>query len=135
MGIWFLEEYAGYQCPLPPDGPQGLIFFYESLAICLAFYLGAQYECNWIAVYSDNTNIIDMFASLHAKPVYNSILMASVEFSVDTSTTKVYYVPGKQNIVADYLSRFLNVKALQLALNLIIQNFQPSQNTLGAIQK
>jgi len=132
MGIWFPGEYAGYQCPLPPDGPQDLIFFYESLAICSAFYLGAQYECDRIAIYSDNTNAVDMFASLRAKPVYNSILMASVDFSVDTSiATKVYYVPGKQKIVADYLSRFLNVKALQLALNLIIQDFNPLKTRWG----
>ena len=77
-----------------------------------------------------------MFASLHGKLVYNSILMASVDLSIDTSITiKVYYVSGKQNIVADYLSRFLNAKALQLVPNLIIQDFQPSRNTLGAIQK
>jgi len=27
---------------LPPDGPQDLIFFYEALAVCSAFYLGAS---------------------------------------------------------------------------------------------
>ena len=136
MGIWFPGEYAGYQCPLPADGPKDLIFFYEALAICSAFYLGIKYECDRIAIYSDNTNAVDMFGSLRAKPVYNSILIAAVDFSVSNSiATKVYYVPGKQNIIADYLSRFLNAKALQLAPNMVIQDFQPPRDALGVAEK
>jgi hypothetical protein len=62
--------------------------------------------------------------------------MAVVDFSVDNSiTTKVYYVPGQQNVVADCLSRFLKVRALQLAPNLVICDFQPPQNALGAVKK
>jgi hypothetical protein len=72
MGIWFLGEYTGYWCVLPPDGPQDLTFFYEVLATCSAFYLGAKYRCDHIVIYSDYTNAVDMFSSLHAKPIYNS---------------------------------------------------------------
>jgi hypothetical protein len=80
--------------------------------------------------------MVDMFGSLHAKPIYNSILMAAVDFPVDNSiTTKVYYVPGQQSIVADCLSQFLNARALQLALNLVICDFQPPRNALGAVKK
>jgi hypothetical protein len=136
MGIWFPGKHARYQCVLPPDGPQDLIFFYEALAVCSAFYLGAEYGCDRIAIYSDNMNAVDMFSSLHAKPIYNSILVAAVDFAVDKSiSTKVYYVPGKQNIIADYLSRFLNAKALQLALNMCIRPFQPPWNALGVVEK
>jgi hypothetical protein len=39
------------------------------------------------------------------------------------------YVPGKQNVITDYLSRFLNAKALQLAPNMVIQDFQHQQKT------
>jgi len=46
MGVWFLGEYPGFQCPLPTDGPKDLIFFYEALAICSAFYLGTKYACD-----------------------------------------------------------------------------------------
>jgi len=136
MGIWFPGEYAGYQCTLPTDGPKGLIFFYEALAVCSAFVFAPIYKCDRVAIYSDNTNTVDMFGSLHAKPVYNSILMAAVDFSLDNSiATKVYYVPGQQNIIADCLSRFLNVRALQLAPNLVIRDFQPPRNALGAVKK
>ena len=44
MGIWFPGEYAGYQCPLPTEGPKDLIFFYEALAVYSAFHLGAKYQ-------------------------------------------------------------------------------------------
>ena len=136
MGIWFPGEYAGYQCPLPTEGPKDLIFFYEALAVYSAFRLGAKYQCDRIAVYSDNTNTVDMFSSLRAKPVYNLILIASVDFCINNSiATKVYYVPGQQNVIADYLSRFQNMKALQLAPNMHISSFQPPRDALGVAEK
>src|ERR1700729_2476086 len=46
IGIWFPGEYTGYRSLLPPNGPHDLIFFYEALAICSAFYLGAKYGCD-----------------------------------------------------------------------------------------
>jgi hypothetical protein len=77
-----------------------------------------------------------MFASLQAKPVYNAILIAAIDFTINTSiATKVYFVPSSQNVIADYLSRFLNSKALLLAPNLCIQAFQPPQEALGAAKK
>jgi hypothetical protein len=136
MGIWFPGEYAGFQCPLPAEGPKNLIFFYEALAICLVFHLGAKYGRDQIAVYSDSTNTVDMYSLLRAKQIYNSILLCAVDFTVDTSiVTKVYYVPGNQNVIADYLSRFLNADALRLAPNLDIQVFQPPRDALGVIKK
>jgi hypothetical protein len=81
-------------------------------------------------------NAVDMFSSLRAKPTYNSIIITSVDFTINTSiTTKVYFVPRSQNIIADYLSRFLNAKALQLAPKLFIQQFKPPRNALGAVKK
>ena len=136
MGIWFPGEYAGFQCSLPTNGPKDLIFFYEALAICSAFHLGANYGCDRVAIYSDNTNAVDMFSSLRAGPTYNSILISVVDLIASTSiTTKVYFVPGTQNIVADALSRFLNAKALQLAPRLKIQPFEPPRDALGAAEK
>jgi len=64
-------------------------------------------------------NAVDMFSSLHAKPVYNSILISAIDFTISTSIAmKVYFIPGCQNTIADYLSRFLNAHALQLAQKL-----------------
>jgi hypothetical protein len=77
-----------------------------------------------------------MFSSLHAKCVYNSILLSAVDFTINTSiTTKVYFVPGNQNLIADYLSRFLNSDALRLTPHLNIQVFEPPRDALGAAKK
>jgi hypothetical protein len=136
MGVWFPGEYAGFQCRLPTDGPRDLIFFYEALAVYSAFRLGAKYGCDRMAIYSDNTNTVDMFSSLRAQPTYNSILMASVDFALSTSiSTKVYFIPGSQNVIADHLSRFQNREALQLAPKLRIQVFQPPRDAMGAAKK
>jgi hypothetical protein len=136
MGIWFLGEFTGFQCSLPTEGPQDLIFFYEPLTVCSAFHLGASYGCDWMAIYCDNTNTVDMFASLHAQLTYNSILICSVDFTLNSSiATKVYYIPGTQNVIADHLSRFQNAEALCLVPHLHIQNFKPPQDAMGAAKK
>ena len=134
MGIWFLGEYASFQCPLPTEGLQDLIFFYEVLTVDAAFCLGEQYECDRIPIYSDNTNTIDMFSSLRAQLTYNSILIAWVDFTLSTSiTTKVYYMPGTQNV--DHLSCFQNQEALCFTPNLRINTFQTPQDAMGATKK
>ena len=136
MGIWFPGEYTGFQCSLPLKGPKDLIFFYKALAICSTFHLGAEYACDHIAVYSDNTNTVDMFASLCAKPTYNPILISTIDLAINHSiATRVYYVPGKQNIIANCLSCFQNTRALLLALKLCICIFQPPQDVMGAFKK
>ena len=50
MGIWFPGEYTRFQCPLPTEGLQDLIFFFEALAVCSACHLGAEYHCSRIAI-------------------------------------------------------------------------------------
>ena len=58
--------------------------------------------------------------------------MSWVDFTLSTSiTTKVYFVPGTQNIIANHLSHFQNQDALRLVPNLCIQNFQPPQDAMG----
>jgi hypothetical protein len=131
-----LGKHASFQCPLPADGPKDLIFFYEALTVYSAVCLGAQYGCDQIAVYSDNTNTVNMFYSLRAGPAYNSILMSAIDFGINnTITAEVDYVPGMQNIIADHLSRFQNAKALQLAPKLQICNFQTPWDVMGAVEK
>ena len=121
MGIWFSGEFTGFQCSLLAEGPQGLIFFYKVLAVYSAFHLGASYGCGWITIYCDNTNTVNMFGSLHAQLTYNSILICTVDFTLNTAiTTKVYFVPSTQNVIADHLSRFQNAEALRLAPHLDI---------------
>ena len=136
MGIWFPGKYASFQCPLPTEGPRDLIFFYKVLAVYAAFCLGKEYACDWITIYSDNTNTVDMFSSLCTQPTYNRILMAWVDFTLSTSITmRVYFIPGTQNIIVGHLSHFQNHEALRLASKLCINSFQPPQDAMGAAKK
>jgi hypothetical protein len=136
MGIWFPGEYAGYQSPLPTNRPKDLIFYYEALAICSVVHLAAQLGVKRVAIYSDNTNSVDMFSSLCARPEYNRILRSTVDVAVAHELEfKVYYVPGPKNVIADHLSRFRNHLAVQLAPSLVISPFQPPQDVLGAPKK
>jgi hypothetical protein len=107
------------------------------LAICSAIHLGVQYGCKRIAIYSDNTNCVDMFSSLRAKREYNRILRSAIDiaFQFHDIDFKVYYIPGVENIIADHLSRFRNAAALRLAPKLVISPFQPPQDALGATKK
>jgi hypothetical protein len=115
---------------LPPDGPKDLISYYEALAICSAIRLGIKYGTKHIAIYSDNTNSVDMFSSLYAKPEYNKILISAIDI-----TNEIYYIPGVDNIIADPLSCFRNALALLLAPKLVIKPFQPPQDALGVSKK
>lgn len=83
MEVWFPGKYAGFQSLLPADGPKDLIFFYEALVIFSVTHLGATCGCKRIAVYSDNTNSVDIFSSLCAKHVYNRILMSAIDSALE----------------------------------------------------
>src|SRR5882762_1404803 len=80
MGIWFLGEHAGYQCPLPLDVPKDIIFFFEALAVCSAIHLGCCFvKTTQLIVYTDNTNTFNIFTSLAVRPDYNRILMSAID--------------------------------------------------------
>jgi hypothetical protein len=138
MGFWAPRLLTGFQCPIPPSNDPPRIFFDEALAVVSAL----DYACRLttvphrVAIFSDNTNTVDMFNSLHAKPSHNPLLLTAVDISSSSSCLfRVFHIPGELNIVADALSRFRNDVALRAAPGLTITTFQPPQLTLGAIKK
>ena len=137
LGIWFPGEHVGYQCPLPLNAPKDAIFFFEALATCSAILLARSFrKTTRLIVYTDNTNTFDIFTSLSAKPVYNRILTASIDMLLeDEVDLHVFHIPGKDNIIADVLSRYKNNLATLLSPNLIIGTFLPPQDALGAPKK
>ncbi|KAG2746162.1 hypothetical protein P692DRAFT_201651235, partial [Suillus brevipes Sb2] len=134
LGLWFPDDNFACQCPLPP-GPHNTIFFYEALAVCSAIHSIENMDEPPVKlhIYTDNCNTVAMFDSLHAKPIYNSLLLSAVDvllaYRVDLC---VEHIPGQQNVIANALSHFNN----KLVKNLIptAQNFdfQPPQDVLGA---
>jgi len=137
IGVWFPGEHVGYQCPLPLNAPKDAIFFFEALAVCSAILLARSFrKTTRLIVYTDNTNTFDIFTSLAAKPVYNRILMSSIDMLIeDEIDLRVFHIPGKDNLIADPLSRYKNRLATLLSPGLIIGTFIPPQDALGAPKK
>jgi hypothetical protein len=137
LGVWFPGERAGYQWPIPSDKPLDGIFFWEALAVCSAIHLSRLHgKPKRILCHTDNSNSFDIFTSLRAKPVYNPILMSAVDVLLaDGIDFRITWLPGKDNVVADALSRFNNELAMQLGSDLKIMTFQPPQDALGVAKK
>ena len=137
IGIWFLLEKMGYQCPLPPGTPTDAIFFFKALAICCTVHLTSSFpHATRLHIVTDNTNTFDIFGSLSALPSYNSILISTVDVLLRTNIDLcVIHIPGTQNVIADALSQYHNELATKLVDGLTICTFQPPRNALGVIKK
>ena len=106
IGVWFWGKHISYQCPLPLSLPKDAIFFFEALTICSTILLVRSFQkTTWLIVYTNNTNTFNIFTSLTAKPVYNTILMCSIDMLLkDELDLQVFHIPSKDNLFADPLS-------------------------------
>jgi hypothetical protein len=112
------------------------IFFFEALAVLSALDFAIHNISplpRRLAIFTDNTNSVDVFNSLHAKPPINPILLTAMDLLITSNVSlHVCHVAGENNIVADALSRFRNDVARSSAPGLSIGLFQPPHLTLGA---
>jgi len=137
LAYWLPQSDTGFQSELPPDLPTNTIFFAEALAVCSA--VNSVVDMGWdpdpprrLAVYTDNSNTVDIFNTLRASPPYNSILMSTVDVLIARQIDlRVFHVSGVDNTVADALSRFQNDVALRLVPNILIHSFTPPRDALG----
>jgi hypothetical protein len=138
MSFWSPFFSEGFQSPLTNVDHYG-IFFYEALAVLSALDWAANNDLaspHRVAIFSDNSNTVDMFNSLRAQPYLNPILLTAVDILRSRAVElRVYHIPGEQNVVADALSRFRNDFATTCEPSLHISMFQPPRLTLGATQK
>ncbi|KAJ7654750.1 hypothetical protein B0H17DRAFT_842088, partial [Mycena rosella] len=117
LGIYFPAIGLGYQSTLPHNAPAGVIFYFEALCVCWCLHSIAQLvresaravRVRRVAVWTDNSNTFNIFSSLHALPMYNEILKSSVDVLIANNfQLRVLLIPGKENIVANALSRWCN---------------------------
>jgi len=137
MAFWCPARNVGFQHALTADSAPHGIFYYEALAVVSALHW-AVFNTPLrprlrIAIYSDNSNTVDMFNTLHAQPLYNRLLITAVDLLLDFDVElRVFHIAGEDNVVADALSRFrFDIIAMYSPLLRVLQ-FQPPQMMLGA---
>jgi hypothetical protein len=135
LGLWSPRENIGFHHAVTDDEPRP-IFFYEALAVLSALHKSFALTTphpRRVVVYCDNTNTVDMFNTLHAKPEYNPILLTAVGQVLGThSSFRVFHIPGEQNVVSDALSRHHYGTAVSAAPGITTLPFEPPQLTSGA---
>ena len=80
LGFYFQHSKDGFQCIVPQFPPKDTIFYFEALAVvsvvdaatCL-LSIPTQ-----LLIYSNNTNTVDIFYSLHSLPLYNNLLKFTI---------------------------------------------------------
>jgi hypothetical protein len=138
MGFYFVEGNVGFQSHLPHDPPKDVIFYFEALTVLCVLERACSRSPvpKRVVVFSDNSNTVDIFSSLRAKPCYNVILKSAVsillEYRIDL---RVVLIAGTDNVIADALSRFQNGRALAACPGLSISPFKPPRLTMGRHKK
>ena len=134
LGFFFERSKEGFQCLVPDQAPKDSIFYFKALAV-----VSVVDTVTWLAdvpskllTYSDNTNTVDIFHSLHSLPAYNELLKFTISLLIKHGISlRVVHVSGIDNSVADSLSRFENTRAIAECPGLSISSFQPPCVALG----
>jgi hypothetical protein len=140
LAYYFPSLQLAYHAPLPQNPTSNTIFYFEALAVCAAINHAADvWSCDFtpkldhLLVHTDSMNTVNMYNTLHAQPSHNQLLISSINAQFRSSLNVcAYHVPGKQNIIADAISRQNFKLAIQLIPNLTILPFTPPRDALGA---
>jgi hypothetical protein len=138
MAYFIPSLKLAFQCLIPPDAPSKHIFFFEALAICSIFHFATTSSPtpHRLMIYSDNTNMVDIFNSLHASAPYDHLLISAINIVLDHEIDYwVLLVHGIDNPVADAVSHFKNNLEVSLYPSLVIWNFEPPRDMLGGGSK
>ena len=138
MGFWYPDSGLAFYSHVPRDVPVDFIFYYEALCVLSAFQHASPLSITSIriAIYTNNSNTVDIFHSLRCLPAYNQILKEACSTQIATEhQLRVFYVSGDHNGVANAISRQQFPEALAMRPDLNIYYFQPPQLPLGATKK
>ncbi|KAI6013552.1 hypothetical protein EDC04DRAFT_2579272, partial [Pisolithus marmoratus] len=114
------------------------IFFLEALVVLVAIHQAVSLlpSGGCLAIYTDNFNAVSLFNTLAALPEYNWLLLSAVDTLLDRDLDlRVFYIPGKENVVADHLSRGRISDALSISPGLVVLVFEPPRDALGVARK
>ena len=86
------------------------IFYYEALAITSAvLWASSITPCiQWLLIYIDSLNCVEIFNSLHVQDGYNNIILFMVHILISMNISLfVFHIPTSDNSVIDALSHHL----------------------------
>lgn len=139
MAFYIPSLNSAFQCRLPSNASDEHIFFFEALAVCSVFHFVAsslKAPPQRLVIFSDNSNTVDIFNSLHAIAPYNRLLISAMNVVLDHDIDfRVLHVRGVDNPIADAVSRFKNDLAVSLCAGLVIRPFEPPRDALGVISE
>ena len=120
MCFWLPDEDVGFYCATPAQ-TLPLIYYVEALCVlatlkhCCVFMSPHQK----LLIYTDNTNVVDIFSSLRCCPKFNTIVKHAVSSHVKSQIdVQVLHIAGDMNGVADAISHAKFDRGKTLAANL-----------------
>ncbi|KAF5372088.1 hypothetical protein D9758_004963 [Tetrapyrgos nigripes] len=133
MGIWCPSLLHASHCPIDTPDPTR-ICFYKALAVVSALSFAASFNCfHHVIIFTDNSNTVSMFNSLHAKPDYNPLLITAMNILLDTNMQlRVLHIPGSSNVVADAISRSKFEVVRSEAPKATLHSFTPPELSSGS---
>ena len=136
MAYYYPELALGYQYHIPEEDQGGTILLYEAATVTASVLHKLDCLRPRLAVHTDSHNTVDIWNSLKAPQGYNDLLRAAIDsMLLNHLDVRVLHVQGRENLVADALSRGNNSYALYLVPNLTIHPFKPPRDLLGAAKK
>lgn len=112
MGFWCPRFNAGFLTIGLPPAPSHLldhnIYWFESLCVLSTLLWAASLprRPSRLAIFTDNLNTVQVFASLRAYGAYNDIIRYACSVLILTHIDlRVWHILGDRNIIADALSR------------------------------
>ncbi|KAF5383939.1 hypothetical protein D9757_007395 [Collybiopsis confluens] len=140
LGFWVAigNVTLGFQFSVPAEWSFD-IFYLEALTVLAAITFAISSSLpppKCVAIFTDNSNSVDIFNSLKAHAPHNNILLTAVNHAIESNVQfRVFHIPGTENGIADALSRFDNDRVFDLCPDTAISTFQPPRVLLGAASK
>ncbi|KAF5366419.1 hypothetical protein D9758_009736 [Tetrapyrgos nigripes] len=105
MGIWCPSFLRALYSPIVTPQPS-CIFFFKAWAVVSALsFASSLNQFHHIIIFTDNSNTVNMFNTLHAKPDYNPLLITAMNILLDHNIQLcVLHIPGADNTIADTIS-------------------------------
>lgn len=81
IGLWSLELHLGYYAQITNRAVDSKIFYYKAYAIVCAIHWASSHSpaLKHVAIFSDNTNTVDIFNSMRAHADFNNLLKYAID--------------------------------------------------------